>query len=584
MKIRTELKELSQYVNPSPGLTVFAVICSAMYKICDVLPELLIGIAIDVIVSPERSIVLRLGIQDSWHQLCFVGLVIALLWVFESIFEYLSTVSWRQLALEVQHQLRLQAYNRLQHADVSYIASNKTGDMLHVVYDDINQLEKFIAKGPNEIVQLITNSILLGFIFFCVSPRLAMVTLLPMPIVLTLAYLFQNKLSQLYKRSRSLSSKLAGHIVHRLQGMITIRSYVTQKYELRLLERQSSLYCKAQHATHHFSAMYIPIMRLVIMIGFISTLVYGGMLALQGQVPINWYAALVFLMQRFLWPFTKLATIADMYEDASSCLQRILNLLSHKLTLIKCTQLFEVDKLQGVVVFDHVTFGYRDGVPVLKDINFTIPAKHSVAFVGTTGSGKSTIVSLLLRFYDPSSGMITIDGRNLKLYNLSSLRQLIGLVSQDIYMVDGTISDNIVYGSFDASKEDIEQAARLAQAHDFIMQLPQGYDTKVEEQGKNLSGGQRQRLAIARALLKKSPILIFDEATSAVDNETQAALQELMRNLKRNHTIITIAHRLSTVRDSDTIFVLDKGSIIESGSHDELLEKNGLYAKLHDLQ
>jgi len=584
MKIRAELKELSQYVYISPSLISFATICSAFNKVFDVLPEVLIGIAIDVIVSPEKSVILRLGIKDTWSQLCFVGALISLFWILESIFEYLATVSWRQIALEMQHQLRLQAYNRLQHADVSYVTSKTTGDMLHVVYDDINQLEKFVSKGPNELVQLIVNSLVLGLIFFYVSPRLAIITLLPMPIVMFLAYFFQSKLSKLYRRSRDMSSALAGHLVHRLQGMVTIRSYVTQDYELRLLERQSALYCRAQSKTHHVNALYIPIMRMVIMVGFISTLVYGGMLALQGQVPINWYAALVFLMQRFLWPFTKMTTIADMYEDASSCLERILQLLAHKLTLIKCTKLFEVDTVKGIVAFDKVSFGYRGGVPVLKNMSFTIPEKHSVAFVGTTGSGKSTIVNLLLRFYDPSSGTITIDGRNLKLYNLSNLRQLIGLVSQDIYMVDGTVLDNIVYGSFDTSRKEIEQAARLAQAHDFIMQLPSKYETKVEERGKNLSGGQRQRIAIARALLKKSPILIFDEATSAVDNETQAALEALMQELKQHHTMITIAHRLSTVRNADTIFVLDKGEIIESGSHDELIANKGLYARLHDLQ
>lgn len=584
MKLRSELQELRSYVHMSPVLVTFAIVFSTLYKVFDVLPELFIGIAIDVIVNPNKSFIEQLGIVDSWHQFCFVGGLIAIFWIMESIFEYLAIVSWRQLALDMQHQLRLQAYNRLQHADVSYITSQSTGDMLHVVYDDINQLEKFVSKGPNEFVQLIVNSILLGGIFFYVSPRLATVTLLPMPVVLLIAYFFQNKLSKLYRHSRAMSSELAAHMVHRLQGMMTIRSYVTQNHELRLLEKQSTLYCRAQGETYNFNALYMPIMRMVIMIGFISTLTYGGMLVMAGKIPLNWYAVLVFLMQKFLWPFTKLALIADMYEDASACLQRILQLLARKPTLINCSKQIETDHLQGVVQFDRVTFGYRDGAPVLKNLSFTIPAKHSAAFVGTTGSGKSTIVSLLLRFYDPSSGIITVDGKNLKLYNLANLRQLIGLVSQDIYIVDGTILDNIVYGSFDATREEVEAVARLAQADEFISKLPQGYDTVVQEHGKNLSGGQRQRIAIARALLKKSPILIFDEATSAVDNETQAALEQLMFNLKKNHTIITIAHRLSTVKNADIIYVLDKGNVVEFGTHDELLAKDGLYARLYSLQ
>lgn len=576
---------IGKYVQPSWLLITFASFCSAINKVCDIIPEVLIGVAIDVVVRPEESVVTQLGIIDPANQLWFVGFLAALFWILESVFEYLYAISWRHIALSMQHQLRLQVYNRLQHADIAYIQTKTTGDMLHVVYDDINFLEKFFSQGPNEIIQLFVNTLLLGGIFFYVSPSLAMVTLFPMPFVMIIAYFFQNKLSQFYAHSRHMSSALAGHIVHRLHGIHTIKSYVTYDYELRLLEQQSNSYLKAQHDTHQLTALYIPIMRMVILIGFISTLIYGGMLALQGTIPINWYAMLVFLMQRFLWPFTTLTIIADMYESASACMQRILQILVIKPSLAQCYNACVVlEHAKGVVTFQNVSFAYQSGHKVLKNISLEISAKTSVAFVGGTGSGKSTLVNLLLRFYDPISGAISIDGKNIKTIDLASLRHLIGLVSQDIYMVEGTIADNIAYGSFEASRDEIIEVGRMAQAHDFIEKLPEGYDTKVLEYGKNLSGGQRQRIAIARVLLKKSPILVFDEATSAVDNETQAAIEQSMQRLSKNHTIIIIAHRLSTVRNVDTIFVLDHGVIVESGNHDELIKKNGLYARLHELQ
>ncbi len=576
--------QIFKYVKVSWVLVFFASLCSTLNKICDIIPEVLVGMAIDVIVNPQRSILLKIGIQDPFNQLCFVGMLIAISWIFESITEYFSLISWRHLALVMQHQLRLQAYNRLQHADVSYVSSQKTGDMLQVVYDDINHFENFISKGPNEIIQLLVNTLTLGIIFFYVSPRLALITFIPIPIVMVLVFFFKRKLAQLYARSKAMSNLLANHMIHRLQGMTTIKSYVTQDYELHLLEKRSALYSKAQHDSHYFNALYIPIMRLVIMTGFITTLIYGGMLVLQGTVPISWYAVLVFLMQRLLWPLTTLTIIIDTYQQGISSLSKILQLLAYKVTLIKCTKSLIVDHIMGSVTFEHVFFEYQCETPVLKDINFNIKPKTLVAFVGTTGSGKSTIVNLLLRFYDPTSGSIFIDEKNIKIYDLSNLRQLIGLVSQDIYMVDGSVFDNIVYGSFDASYDDVIVAAKLAQAHDFILQLPQGYDTKIEELGKNLSGGQRQRIAIARALLKKSPILVFDEATSAVDNETQALLEKVIHDLKNQHTIIIIAHNLAVVRNANIIHVLDKGVIVESGSHEELLSNKGLYFRLYGLQ
>ncbi|MBA3954271.1 ABC transporter ATP-binding protein [Candidatus Dependentiae bacterium] len=580
MNATNALIKLVKYAAPSTKAIVFASLCSVLNKICDIVPEILIGISIDVIVNQQHSIVAKLGIANPFHQLYLVGFLTALLWILESIFEYAYSITWRNLAQEIQHTLRLKTYEKIQNLDLEYFENKTTGSLLNTLQDDINQLEGFLSQGPNEIIQLTVNIIVMGLLFFYLSPTLALVTLLPVPFVIGIAYYFQHKLANLYEAVRQTSSNLTSHIASRLQGIATIKSYTTEKYELERLQKQSNLYQKANYNANRVTAQYIPIVRMAIMVGFIMSLVVGGVYALQGKIPINWYAALVFLTQRFLWPFTSLATITDMYEKTMACAKRILAILASSPAIIDGNSKSDIQSIKGQIYFKDVSFSYSNGLKVLNKLNFEVPARKIVAFVGQTGSGKSTIIKLLLRFYDASSGSISIDNHAIRDIKLTDLRKSLALVSQDVYLVEGTIAENIAYGTFHASRNDIIKAATMAQAHDFIMALPRGYDTKIQEHGKNLSGGQRQRISIARAIIKKAPIIIFDEATSAIDNETESMIQRSIVQLSANHTIIIIAHRLSTVRNADTIFVLDKGSIIQSGNHEELLKKQGVYANL----
>jgi ATP-binding cassette subfamily B protein len=584
MNHTNSLLTLLRYTKPSTGKIFFASTCSVLNKLCDIVPEILIGISIDVIVNQDHSIIARMGIPNAYHQLYLVGFLTALLWILESVFEYLYTITWRNLAQEIQHMLRLKTYGTIQNLDLQYFETTTTGNLLNTLQDDINQLEQFLSQGPNEILQLTVNIVVMGLIFFYVSPMLAALTLLPIPFVIGIAYYFQHKLADLYQVVRITSSNLASHMSYRLQGITTIKSYTTEQYELERLEKVSSAYQIANHTASNVNAKYIPIVRMAIMTGFIMSLVMGGVYALQGVIPINWYAALVFLTQRFLWPFTALSNITDMYERTTACAKRILAILETTPTIHGGYETIDTKTMHGDIAFNSVSFTYSNGVQILHNINFTIPARKTVAFVGSTGSGKSTLIKLLLRLYDARLGTISIDTHPITNLTLDDLRKSIGLVSQDVYLVEGTIAENIAYGTFHASQTDIINAAKMAQAHDFITALPLGYDTKIQEHGKNFSGGQRQRISIARAIVKKSPILIFDEATSAIDNETEAAIQESIAKLASDHTIIIIAHRLSTVRKADTIFVLDKGSIVESGTHDELLSKQGAYENLWNAQ
>ncbi|WP_317134632.1 ABC transporter ATP-binding protein [Leptolyngbya sp. 7M] len=325
-------------------------------------------------------------------------------------------------------------------------------------------------------------------------------------------------------------------------------------------------------------------LRFLILLGFVLTLYLGGREVLQGNLSVGIYGFMVFIVQNLLWPFTELSEIMDEYQRAMASVRRVMGLLDTPVAIPHGDRSLPLKTVQGEVQFDNITFAYNGRNPVLKQLSLHVPAGKIIGIVGATGSGKSTLVKLLLRFYEVQNGRILIDNVDIRELNLLDLRQCIGWVSQDVFLFHGTIAENIRYGSFDVTHEQIIQAAKLAEAHEFIEQLPQGYDTIVGERGQKLSGGQRQRLAIARAILKDPPILILDEATSAVDNETEAAIQKSLQVITQNRTTIAIAHRLSTIRHASCIYVMDQGQIVERGTHEELLSLNGVYANLWSVQ
>ncbi|GIV81088.1 MAG: ABC transporter [Anaerolineae bacterium] len=517
-------------------------------------------------------------------QLTVLAGLTLIIWFFESVFEYVHRVLWRNLAQTVEHELRIDAYTHVQNLDLAYYEDQSTGGLMSILNDDINQLERFLDVGANDLIQVATTVLVIGGLFIAAAPGVAWMALIPIPIIVYGSVWFQRKLTPRYAAVREQVGLLNSQLANNLGGIATIKSFTAESHEIERISRLSAEYRERNRAAIALSSAFSPLIRMVIVMGFIAILVFGGRLALDGSLNVGVYSVMIFMTQRLLWPLTRLGETFDLYQRAMASTTRVLDLLAIEPRVADGGEPLPVESVRGEVAFENVGFTYGNGQEVIRGLSLHIPAGDTVAIVGATGAGKSTVIKLLLRFYDVQQGRITLDGRDIRSINLADLRAAIGLVSQDVFLFHGTVRENIAYGTFDATDEQIIAAARVAEAHDFIMQLPQGYDTIVGERGQKLSGGQRQRISIARAILKDPPVLILDEATSSVDNETEAAIQRSLERITVDRTTIVIAHRLSTIRNADHIFVLEDGRLREQGRHEDLVAAGGIYATLWRVQ
>jgi ATP-binding cassette subfamily B protein len=560
-----------------------ATVFSVLNKVFDVLPEVLIGVAVDVVVNRKTSFLAKLGLVDPGEQLVALTLLTLVIWISESLFEYLYAIRWRNLAQDLQHDLRMESYAHTQRLELSWFEQRRTGNLMSVLNDDINQLERFLNGGANDLIQVITGSLLVGAVFFALTAKLAALALLPIPVIVYGAFWFQSRLQGRYAAVREAAGTLNARLNNNLLGVATIKAYAAEDHEVARIADASQAYRGANAAAIRFSAAITPVIRMAVLLGFAVTLLYGGKLALAGDLGVGSYSVLVYLTQRLLWPLTRLADMTDLYQRSMASLTRVMDLLDTPVEAPSGGISLDPKVVQGALRFESVSFGYGDS-RVLHDISLDVAPGQTVALVGSTGSGKSTLVKLLLRFYEPQHGVIRLDGRPLSDFDVRSLRRSIGYVAQDSFLADATVRENIAYGLDDVSHETIERAATTAEAHEFISHLPHGYDTPVGERGQRLSGGQRQRIALARAIVRDPRILLLDEATSSVDNETEAAIQRSLAKVVASRTCVIVAHRLSTVRNADHIHVVDEGRIVESGTHERLLESGGQYAALWRLQ
>jgi len=584
IKKRHPFARLLNYASVYKRRVAWATSFSVLGKLFDIMPPVLIGMAVDIVVERQNSLLGRWGVADLSMQLIILGVVTLIVWLLESVFGYLQRIYWRNLAQSMQHDLRVEAYDHVQRLELGYFEDQSTGGLMSVLNDDINQLERFLDIGANDVIQILTTILTIGGIFVFIAPSVAWMAAVPMPFIIWGSLKFQKLLAPLYISVREQVSVINHHLSNSLSGIATIKSFTAEDFEAERLRFESKEYLERNRRAIRWGSAFTPLIRMVIVTGFIAITVAGGKLALDGQLEIGAYSVLIFMTQRLLWPLTRLGETFDLYQRAMASTIRILDLLGVKSSVIDGHIHLPTEDVRGQMRLEQVEFAYSDGREVIRKLSLDVPAGDTIAIVGATGAGKSTVIKLLLRFYDVSAGRVLLDGLDLRELRQEDIRRAIGLVSQDVFLFHGTVRENIAYGDPEASIDRIIEAARVAEAHEFITHLPQGYDTVVGERGQKLSGGQRQRLSIARAVLTDPPILVLDEATSSVDNETEAAIQRSLERIVIGRTTIVIAHRLSTVRNADMIYVLQEGRLLESGNHQDLLLLDGLYASLWRVQ
>ena len=574
------LKRLIDFARPHRRDIYAGSVYSVLNKIFDVLPEILIGVAVDVVVNREASFLARFGLPDPLHQLFVLTALTVVVWVLESLFEYLYALKWRGLAQDVQHGLRLAAYQHVQSLPPDFVAEARTGRLMTVLGEDVNQIERFLNTGANDLIQVFVSSLLVGGVFFALTADLAALAFLPIPLILLGAFWFQKRLAPRYADARAAASAVANRLGNNLAGMATIQAYTAETFESEHLREVSESFRQKNAAAIRFSAAITPVIRMAILAGFVATLLYGGWKTLNGALGVGSFSALVYLTQRLLWPLTRLADMTDQYQRSMASVNRVMDLLD--VPPPQCGRA-EPRSVWSCVHMRGITHRFG-GVTALKDVDLDLRPGRTVALVGGTGSGKSTLVRVLLGFLRPDAGRIDIDGTRLDDVDLHAWRRQIGYVAQEPFLTDGSIAANIAYGERTIDPARVEHAARAAQALPFVQALPGQFEAEVGERGSRLSGGQRQRIALARALYRDPRLLILDEATSAVDNDTEAAIQHSLKEAAAGRALLVVAHRLSTVRQADEIHVLRDGRIVESGDHQALLARGGEYAALWRLQ
>jgi ATP-binding cassette subfamily B protein len=578
----------TEYGRDHAGYFAIGAVSSIFSRLLDLLPPIFLAVAIDAIFESDSGFSILL-VPESWlpttqsGQLWLTAGLIAGAFGLAAVFHYTRNWGWNRFAQGVQHEVRTDTYDKMQRLNMDYFADKQTGELMSVLSNDVNRLERFLNDGLNSVSRLVVMVFGIAGILLWLKWELALIALLPVPLIAFFTKKFIEIIQPKYAEVRSTVGSLNSRLENNLGGIQVIKTSNTEPYESERVDDVSRDYYDANWDAISTRITFFPGLRLLSGLGFVITFLVGGLWVLQGQLTTGTFVAFILYTQRFIWPVAQFGQIINMYQRAYASAERVFGLMEMPDRIAEDDDAQQLAVDDGDVEYENVSFGYDDEA-VLEDVDFEVDGGETLALVGPTGAGKSTAVKLLLRLYDVDEGAVRIDGTDVREVTVPSLRQSIGYVSQETFLFYGTVRDNIAYGSPDADDEAIREAAKAAEAHEFISNLPDGYDTMVGERGVKLSGGQRQRVAIARAVLRDPELLVLDEATSDVDTETEMLIQRSLDRLTEDRTTLVIAHRLSTIKDADTIVVLDDGRVVERGSHGDLLDEDGLYANLWAVQ
>ena len=570
------IKKFIHYYGPYKAVFFIDLICAAVISLVDLAYPQILRTMTKTLFTQDKDIIL--------HALPVIAASLFVMYIVQSLCKYYVTYQGHMMGAKMERDMRRELFDHYQELSFSYYSRNNSGQMMSKLVSDLFDISEFAHHGPeNLFISLV--KIVGAFIFlFFINKKLALPLILLVIVMFVFSFRQNAKMQETFMENRRKIGDVNASLQDTLSGIRVVQSFANEDIERAKFKKSNEAFLVSKRDNYHCMGSFMSSNLFFQGMMYLVTLVYGGYLIAQGEMQTADLAMYALYIGIFISPLQILVELVEMMQKGLSGFRRFLDVMETESEIRDADNAAELTDVKGHVRYDHVSFHYSDDeTPVLSDISIDIPAGKSIALVGPSGSGKTTICSLLPRFYDVTGGSITVDGKDIRGLTLKSLRSQIGMVQQDVYLFDGTIKDNIAYGKPGASDEEIIKAAKCASIHDFIMELPDGYDTYVGERGTRLSGGQKQRISIARVFLKNPPILILDEATSALDNESERWIQKSLEELSKNRTTITIAHRLSTIRDADEIIVITEDGIAERGTHAELLEKNGLYAAYYNM-
>ncbi len=570
------IKKFIHYYGPYKAVFFIDLICAAVISLVDLAYPQILRTMTKTLFTQDKDIIL--------HALPVIAVSLFVMYIVQSLCKYYVTCQGHMMGAKMERDMRRELFDHYQELSFSYYSRNNSGQMMSKLVSDLFDISEFAHHGPENIfISLV--KIVGAFIFLVfINKKLALPLILLVIVMFVFSFRQNAKMQETFMENRRKIGDVNASLQDTLSGIRVVQSFANEDIECAKFKKSNEAFLVSKRDNYHCMGSFMSSNLFFQGMMYLVTLVYGGYLIAQGEMQTADLAMYALYIGIFISPIQILVELVEMMQKGLSGFRRFLDVMETESEIRNADNAAELTDVKGHVRYDHVSFHYSDDeTPVLSDISIDIPAGKSIALVGPSGSGKTTICSLLPRFYDVTDGSITVDGKDIRGLTLKSLRSQIGMVQQDVYLFDGTIKDNIAYGKPGASDEEIIKAAKCASIHDFIMELPDKYDTYVGERGTRLSGGQKQRISIARVFLKNPPILILDEATSALDNESERWIQKSLEELSKNRTTITIAHRLSTIRDADEIIVITEEGIAERGTHAELLEKNGLYAAYYNM-